>query len=107
VLCYEAGYEVLCLMKDETKKQCHHVMSRPCLDNIKEVKQATVRLKKWPLEDSRVDQPWKRVRTNASRTRNLGNSRASSIRVITKIVQQATRTILSFKTASSNLYKGI
>jgi hypothetical protein len=32
VLYSEASYEVLCLMKDETKKQCYHVMSRPCLD---------------------------------------------------------------------------
>jgi hypothetical protein len=64
-------------------------------------------LKKRSLEDARVDQPRKRVRTNASRTRNLGNSRASSIGVITEIAQQATRTISSFETASSSFYEGM
>ena len=35
VLCImKASYEVLCLMKGETKKQCYHVMSRPCLDTV-------------------------------------------------------------------------
>jgi hypothetical protein len=57
------------------------------------MKQATVRSKKRSLEEDEVDQPRKRVRTTASRTRNADNSRDSSIRPHTRIVQQLPRTI--------------
>jgi hypothetical protein len=58
----------------------------------KELKAATVRIKKRSLKEDGVDRPQKRVRVNASRTQNAGESSASSIRPATRIAQQSTCT---------------
>jgi DDE superfamily endonuclease len=60
---------------------------------VKEAKKATVQSRKRLLEEEVVDQPPKRVRTNTSRIRNAGNSRASSTELSTRMAQQITRTI--------------
>lgn len=59
----------------------------------KEAKKAALKSKKRSLTEDKVDQPRKRIRTTASRTRNVGDSRASSMGSNTKIVQRLTRTI--------------
>lgn len=59
----------------------------------KEAKETVVRSKKRPLEEDEIEQPQKRPRTNTSRVRNAGNSRASSIKPDTRIAKQSTRTI--------------
>jgi hypothetical protein len=52
------------------------------------MKQAIIRLKKQSLKEDKIDQPRKRVRTTASYRRNADNSRDSSMRPHTRIVQQ-------------------
>src|ERR1700755_1538132 len=58
----------------------------------KEVKVATVRLKKRALEEDKVDQLSKRARTNASRKRNAANSHTSSSKSDCAIVQHSDAT---------------
>jgi hypothetical protein len=52
-----------------------------------------IRSKKRSFKEDKINQPQKRVRTTVSRTRNADNSRDSSIRPHTGIVQQLPRTI--------------
>jgi hypothetical protein len=67
----------------------------------KEVKEAAVQSKKRSLEEDRVDQPQKRVRTNASRIRNATNSHPSTGKSDFTIVQHSARTISEEEEASS------
>ena len=59
----------------------------------KEAKVAAVQSKKRSLEEDVVEQPRKRVRTNASRVRSAATSHVSSIELDTRTVQDSARTI--------------
>ena len=72
----------------------------------KGAKKATVRSKKRSLEEDRVDQPQKRVRTNTSPIRNAGNSRASSTNVNTGMAQRVTRMISNKEEAFHDVQEG-
>jgi hypothetical protein len=69
--------------------------------------QATVRLKKRSFTEDGIDQARKRVRISTSCTRNAGNSQVSSIRVDTRIVQQATHTISNTEEAFHGVQEGV
>jgi hypothetical protein len=72
----------------------------------KEVKAAIVQLKKRALEEDEVDQPSKRVRTNASRKRNAANSHTSSSKSDCTIVQHSGATNSERNEASNVVHKG-
>jgi DDE superfamily endonuclease len=74
---------------------------------VNEAKQAAVKSKKRSLEEDEVDQPQKRVRTSASRMRNVGNSRASSIGPNTRTVQQSTRTISNIERSFDAVFEDV
>ena len=74
---------------------------------VKEVKAAAVRPKKRALEEDEVDQSRKRARTDASRTRSVASSRASSVKSNTRIVQRPARTVSDRERSSSTEGKDV
>jgi hypothetical protein len=73
----------------------------------KEAKQALVRSKKRSIEEDEVDQPRKRVRTTAPRTRDAGDSHTTSMGLNTGVVQQSSRTISNTERGSAAIDQGI
>jgi hypothetical protein len=70
------------------------------------VKVATVQLKKRALKEDKVDQPPKRVCTNASRKRNTVNSYTSSSKSDCVMVQHSGTTNSEEKEASNVVREG-
>jgi hypothetical protein len=91
---------------DATKRRQEVEAQRTQRMRQKEAKEVTVRSEKRALEEDEV-QPQKRVRTTVSLTRNADDSRASSIKVSTRMRRQATGIISNTETAFHGIQEGV